>query len=110
MIVHAGRQRLPLRRDAVDVASLVRRLDVVLLLAARGGTASAQAGITRFDVAATGGRRDASGVAAALGGAGSRRRPRPAEFHRRHWQACARSRSGLMVPGSFAEAVRGSKR
>jgi len=54
MIVHAGRQRLPLRRDAVDVASLVRRLDVVLLLAAAalvGYGLWAVAGITRFDVA-----------------------------------------------------------
>ena len=37
MIVDAGRQRIPLRRDAVDLAALVRRLDLVLLLAAGTG-------------------------------------------------------------------------
>ena len=37
MIVDAGRQRIPLRsRDAIDVASLVRRLDLALLLGAAG--------------------------------------------------------------------------
>src|SRR4029079_16691478 len=53
MIVAAGRQRIPLRRDAVDLAALVRRLDLVLLLAAAalvGYGLWAVAGITRFDV------------------------------------------------------------
>ena len=53
MIVDAGRQRIPLRRDTVDLAALVRRLDLVLLLAAAalvGYGLWAVAGITRFDV------------------------------------------------------------
>ena len=55
MIVDAGRERIPLRaRDAVDLAALVRRLDLVLLLAAAGLVGYglwAISGITRFDVA-----------------------------------------------------------
>src|SRR4029079_15395293 len=53
MIVDAGLQRIPLRPDAVDVAALIRRLDLVLLLAAGalvGYGLWAVAGITRFDV------------------------------------------------------------
>ena len=50
MIVDAGRQRIPLRRETVDLAALVRRLDLVLLLAAAalvGYGLWAVSGITR---------------------------------------------------------------
>jgi hypothetical protein len=54
VIVDAGRERIPLRtRDAVDVGALVRRLDLVLMLAAGalvGYGLWAVSGITRFDV------------------------------------------------------------
>ena len=53
MIVDAGRQRIPMRsRDAV-VAALVRRLDLLLLLAVAalvGYGLWAVSGITRFDI------------------------------------------------------------
>ena len=116
MIVHAGRQRLPLRRDAVDVASLVRRLDVVLLLAAAalvGYGLWAVAGITRFDVAGDPGyfvTRQA--IAAALGGVGLVVAVLvPPSLYRRHWRVVYAISIGLMVfVFGFAEAVRGSKR
>ena len=106
MIVDAGRERIPFRtRDAVDLAALVRRLDLVLLAAAGalvGYGLWAIAGITRFDVAG-----DPSyyvvrqAIAAALGAIGlAAAIAIPPSLYRRHWR----------VVYAFAEAVRGSKR
>ena len=116
MIVDAGRQRIPLRRDAVDLAALVRRLDLVLLLAAAalvGYGLWAVAGITRFDVPGDPGyyvTRQA--IAAALGGVGLVVAIAiPPSLYRRHWRVVYGVAIGLMVVVfGFAEAVRGSKR
>ena len=116
MIVDAGRQRIPLRRDAVDLAALVRRLDLVLLLAAGalvGYGLWAVAGITRFDVPGDPGyyvTRQA--IAAALGGVGLVVAIAiPPSLYRRHWRVVYGVAIGLMVVVfGFAEAIRGSKR
>ena len=117
MIVEAGRQRLPIRsRDAVDVAALVRRLDLVLLLAVTtlvGYGLWAVAGITRFDVP---GDSDyyvvRQAIAAAIGGVGLLVAILvPPSVYRRHWRVVYGGTIGLMIfVFVFAEAVRGSKR
>jgi rod shape determining protein RodA len=117
MIVDAGRQRIPLRRrDAVDVAELVRRLDLVLLAAAAalvGYGLWAVAGITRFDVPGEPSYfvvRQA--IAAAIGGVALVVAMLvPPSLYRRHWRVVYVVAIGLMVfVFAFAEAVRGSKR
>src|SRR6187551_262541 len=117
MIVDAGRERIPFRtRDAVDVAALVRRLDLVLLLAAAGLVGYglwAISGITRFDVAG-----DPSyyvvrqAIAAVLGTLGlAAAIAIPPSLYRRHWRVVYATALTLMiVVYAFAEAVRGSKR
>ena len=117
MIVDAGRERIPFRtRDAVDVAALVRRLDLVLLLAAAGLVGYglwAISGITRFDVAG-----DPSyyvvrqAIAAVLGTIGlAAAIAIPPSLYRRHWRVVYGTALTLMiVVYAFAEAVRGSKR
>ena len=117
MIVEAGRQRLPIRsRDAVDVAALVRRLDLVLLLAVAtlvGYGLWAVAGITRFDVP---GDSDyyvvRQAIAAAIGGVGLLVAILiPPSVYRRHWRVVYGGTIGLMIfVFVFAEAIRGSKR
>jgi rod shape determining protein RodA len=116
MIVDAGRQRIPLRRDTVDAAALVRRLDLMLLLAAGalvGYGLWAVSGITRFDIPG-----DPSyfvvrqAIAAAVGGVGLVVAALiPTSFYRRYWRAIYVGAIGLMVVVfAFAEAIRGSKR
>jgi rod shape determining protein RodA len=117
MIVDAGRQRIPLRsRDAVDLAALVRRLDLVLLLAVAtlvGYGLWAVAGITRFDVP---GDSDyfvvRQSIAAAVGGVGLVIAILiPPSVYRRHWRTVYVGTIALMVfVFAFAEAIRGSKR
>ncbi len=117
MIVDAGRQRIPLRsRDAIDVASLVRRLDLVLLLAVAalvGYGLWAVAGITRFDVP---GDPDyfvtRQAIAAAIGATGLVVAILiPPSLYRRHWRVVYGGTIALMIfVFVFAEAVRGSKR
>ena len=117
MIVDAGRQRIPLRsRDAVDVGALVRRLDVVLLLAAAtlvGYGLWAVSGITRFDVP---GDPDyyvvRQAIAAAIGGVALVVAiVIPPSAYRRHWRVVYGGTIVLMVfVFAFAEAIRGSKR
>jgi rod shape determining protein RodA len=117
MIVDAGRQRIPLRsRDAVDLASLVRRLDLVLLLAVAalvGYGLWAVSGITRFDIP---GDSDyfvtRQAIAAAMGGVGLVVAILvPPSLYRRHWRVVYVGTIGLMIfVFAFAEAVRGSKR
>ncbi len=116
MIVDAGRQRIPLRRETVDVAALVRRLDLVLLLAAGalvGYGLWAVSGITRFDIPGDPNYyvvRQA--IAAAVGGVGLViAAVIPTSFYRRYWRAVYVGAIGLMVVVfAFAEAIRGSKR
>ena len=117
MIVDAGRQRIPLRsRDAIDVASLVRRLDLVLFLAVAalvGYGLWAVSGITRFDVP---GDSDyfvvRQAIAAAIGGVGLVLAILiPPSLYRRHWRTVYGGTIALMIfVFVFAEAVRGSKR
>jgi rod shape determining protein RodA len=117
MIVDAGRQRIPLRsRDAVDLASLVRRLDLVLLLAVAalvGYGLWAVSGITRFDIP---GDSDyfvtRQAIAAAIGGVGLVIATLvPPSLYRRHWRVVYGGTIALMIfVFAFAEAVRGSKR
>ena len=117
MIVDAGRQRIPLRsRDAVDLAALVRRLDLVLLLAVAtlvGYGLWAVSGITRFDVP---GDSDyfvvRQAIAAAIGGVGLVIAIlTPPSVYRRHWRTVYVGTIALMVfVFAFAEAIRGSKR
>jgi len=117
MIVDAGRQRVAFRsRDAVDIAALVRRLDLVLLLAVAalvGYGLWAVAGITRFDVP---GDQDyyvaRQAIAAAIGGVGLVLAILvPPSLYRRHWRYVYGGTIALMVfVFAFAEAVRGSKR
>jgi cell division protein FtsW (lipid II flippase) len=92
LIVEAGRQRIPVRRrEAVDLAAVVRRLDLVLLLAVAalvGYGLWAVAGITRFDVP---GDPDyyvvRQAMAAALGGVGLVVATIvPPSLYRRHWR------------------------
>ncbi len=117
MIVDAGRQRIPLRsRDAVDVAALVRRLDLVLLLAVAtlvGYGLWAVSGITRFDIP---GDSDyfvvRQAIAVAVGGVGLVVAILiPPSVYRRHWRTVYGGAIALMVfVFVFAEAIRGSKR
>ncbi len=117
MIVDAGRQRIPLRsRDAVDLAALVRRLDLVLLLAVAtlvGYGLWAVSGITRFDVP---GDSDyyvvRQAIAVAVGGVGLVVAILiPPSVYRRHWRTVYGGAIALMVfVFVFAEAIRGSKR
>ena len=117
MIVEAGRQRIPMRtRDAVDLAALVRRLDVVLLLAVAtlvGYGLWAVGGITRFDVP---GDSDyfvvRQAIAAAIGGVALLIAiVIPPSLYRRHWRVVYGSTIALMIfVFVFAEAIRGSKR
>jgi rod shape determining protein RodA len=117
MIVDAGRQRIPLRsRDAVDVGALVRRLDLVLILAAAtlvGYGLWAVSGITRFDVP---GDPDyyvvRQAIAAAIGGVALVVAiVIPPSVYRRHWRVVYGGTIVLMVfVFAFAEAIRGSKR
>lgn len=117
MIVDAGRQPIPLRsRDAVDLASLARRLDLVLLLAVGalvGYGLWAVSGITRFDVP---GDTDyyvvRQAIAAAIGGVGLVVAVvTPPSLYRRYWRVVYGGTIGLMIfVFVFAEAVRGSKR
>jgi rod shape determining protein RodA len=117
MIVDAGRQRIPMRsRDAVDVAALVRRLDLVLLLAVAalvGYGLWAVSGITRFDIPGDSNyfvTRQA--LAAAIGCVGLVVAILvPPSVYRRHWRVVYGGTIGLMIfVFVFAEAVRGSKR
>ena len=117
MIVDAGRQRIPLRsRDAIDVASLVRRLDLALFLAVAalvGYGLWAVSGITRFDIP---GDSDyfvvRQAIAAAIGGVGLVLAILvPPSLYRRHWRTIYGGTIALMIfVFVFAEAVRGSKR
>jgi rod shape determining protein RodA len=117
MIVDAGRQRLPLRtRDRVDLAAIVQRLDLVLLLAVGALVVYglwAVSGVTRFDVP---GDPDyyvvRQGIAAALGFAGLLVAVAiPTSVYRRHWRVIYGGTIALMiVVFAFAEAIRGSKR
>ena len=117
MIADAGRPRIALgARERVDLGALVRRLDLVLLLAAAalvGYGLWAVSGITRFDVAADPGYyvvRQA--IAAAVGGVGLVVAIAvPPAVYRRHWRVVYGTALVLMVVVyAFAEAVRGSKR
>jgi rod shape determining protein RodA len=117
MIVDAGRQRVAFRsRDAVDLAALVRRLDLVLLLAVValvGYGLWAVAGITRFDVPGDQGYYVArQAMAAAIGGAALVLAIIvPPSVYRRYWRYVYGGTIALMVfVFAFAEAVRGSKR
>ncbi len=117
MIADVGRPRIALgARERVDLGALVRRLDLVLLLAAAalvGYGLWAVSGITRFDVAA-----DPSyyvvrqAIAAAVGGVGLVVAIAvPPAVYRRHWRVVYGTALVLMVVVyAFAEAVRGSKR
>ncbi len=117
MIVEAGRQRIPMRtRDAVDLAALVRRLDLVLLLAVTtlvGYGLWAVGGITRFDVP---GDSDyfvvRQAIAAAIGGVALLVAILiPPSLYRRHWRVVYGGTIALMIfVFVFAEAIRGSKR
>jgi rod shape determining protein RodA len=117
MIVDAGRQRLPLRaRDRVDFAAVVRRLDLVLLLAVGALVVYglwAVSGVTRFDVP---GDPDyyvvRQGFAAALGAIGLILAITISPgVYRRHWRVVYGGAIVLMVVVfAFAEAIRGSKR
>ena len=117
MIVEAGRQPFPARaRDRVDLAAVVRRLDLVLLVAVAALVAYglwAVSGITRFDVP---GDPDyyvlRQSIAAALGCVGLVFAVAiPPDVYRRHWRVVYGVAIGLMVVVFvFAETVRGSKR
>ena len=116
MIVDARTHRLPTRRDRVDVAAVVQRLDLVLLLAVGALVAYglwAVSGITRFDVP---GDPDyyvvRQGIAAAIGAVGLLVAIAvPPDMYRRHWRVVYGVALSLMVVVFvFAEAIRGSKR
>jgi rod shape determining protein RodA len=117
MIVDAGRRPFPARaRDRVDLAAVLRRLDLVLLVAVAALVAYglwAVSGITRFDVP---GDPDyyvvRQGIAAALGCIGLLAAfAIPPSVYRRHWRVVYGGAIGLMVVVFvFAEAIRGSKR
>jgi rod shape determining protein RodA len=117
MIVEAGRQRIPLRaRERVDLAAVVQRLDLVLLLAVVALVAYglwAVSGITRFDVP---GDPDyyvvRQAIAAGLGSVGLVAAVLIApDLYRRHWRVVFGVAIGLMLfVFVFAETVRGSKR
>jgi rod shape determining protein RodA len=101
---------------ALDIGSIVRRLDWVLLLAAAtllGYGLWAIGGITRFDVPGNPDyyvRRQA--IAAALGVVGMLAAIAiPPSLYQRHWRFLYGGTIGVMVfVFAFAEAVRGSKR
>lgn len=117
MIADAGRQRIPLRaRERVDLAAVVRRLDLVLLLAVAALVAYglwAVSGITRFDVP---GDPDyyvvRQAIAAGLGSVGLVAAVLIApDLYRRHWRVVFGVAIGLMLfVFVFAETIRGSKR
>ena len=117
MIAEAGRQRIPLRaRDRVDLAAVVRRLDLVLLLAVAALVAYglwAVSGITRFDVP---GDPDyyvvRQAIAAGLGSVGLVAAVLIApDLYRRHWRVVFGVAIGLMLfVFVFAQTIRGSKR
>jgi rod shape determining protein RodA len=117
MIVDAGRQRIAFgAREAFDVGALVRRLDLVLLLAVAalvGYGLWAVSGITRFDVP---GDSDyfvvRQAIAAAIGTVGLVVAILiPPSLYRRQWRAVYGGTIALMIfVFAFAEAVRGSKR
>jgi rod shape determining protein RodA len=117
MIVDARRQPISLRaRNRVDIAAVVQRLDLVLLLAVAALVAYglwAVSGITRFDVP---GDPDyyvvRQGIAAGLGCVGlALAIVIPPDVYRRQWRVVFGVAIGLMVfVFVFAEAVRGSKR
>ena len=117
MIADAGRQRISLRaRERVDLAALVRRLDLVLLLAVAALVAYglwAVSGITRFDVP---GDPDyyvvRQAIAAGLGWVGLVVAVLIApDVYRRHWRVVFGIAIGLMLfVFVFAETIRGSKR
>ena len=117
MIADAGRQRISLRaRERVDFAAVVRRLDLVLLLAVAALVAYglwAVSGITRFDVP---GDPDyyvvRQAIAAGLGSVGLVIAVLIApDVYRRHWRVVFGVAIGLMLfVFVFAETIRGSKR
>lgn len=117
MIADAGRQRIALRRsDSLNLVGFLRRLDVVLLLAAAalvGYGLWAVAGVTRFDVQ---GDPDyyvvRQAIAAGLGAVGLVVAIAiPPRFFCRHWRVVYGGTIVLMVVVYvFAEAIRGSKR
>ncbi len=117
MIVDAGRQRIPMRsRDAVDVAALVRRLDLVLLLAVGalvGYGLWAVSGITRFDIPGDSNYFVArQAMAAAIGCVALVVAILvPPSLYRRQWRLIYGGTIALMIfVFVFAEAIRGSKR
>ena len=117
MIADAGRHRIAFGRSRpADVADLVRRLDLVLLLAAAalvGYGLWAVSGVTRFDVQ---GDPDhyvvRQAIAAGLGAVGLVVAIAiPPDFFRRYWRVVYGGTIALMVVVYvFAEAIRGSKR
>jgi rod shape determining protein RodA len=117
MIVEAGRQPFRARtRDRVDLAGLVRRLDLVLLLAVAalvGYGLWAVSGITRFDVPGDQNyfvvRQSIAAVVGVLGlVAAIAISP---DVYCRYWRVVYGVALGLMVVVfAFAEAIRGSKR
>ena len=119
MAVDVGHRPFPARSRASglgDVATLLRRLDWVLLAAVAtlvGYGLWAVAGITRFDVP---GEPDyfvvRQAVAIAIGGVGLViALAVPPDVYRRHWRVVYGATIVLMVfVFAFAEAIRGSKR
>jgi len=117
MIADAGRQRIALRRtQTVDLAGILRGLDLVLLLAAAalvGYGLWAVSGVTRFDVQ---GDPDyyvvRQAVAAGLGAIGLVVAIAvPTDLYRRYWRIVYGGTIVLMVVVYvFAETIRGSKR
>jgi rod shape determining protein RodA len=110
----AAYRRRPL--DALDLTGIVRRLDVLLLLAVAllvGYGLWAIGGITRFDVPGEPDyyvRRQA--IAAAMGAVGLVVAAIvPPSVYQRYWRVMYGSTIGVMVlVFAFAEAIRGSKR
>ncbi len=117
MIADAGRQRIALRRtQTVDLAGILRGLDLVLLLAAAalvGYGLWAVSGVTRFDVQ---GDPDyyvvRQAIAAGLGAIGLVVAIAvPTDLYRRYWRVVYGGTIVLMVVVYvFAETIRGSKR
>ncbi len=117
MIADAGRQRIALRRtQTVDLAGILRGLDLVLLLAAAalvGYGLWAVSGVTRFDVQ---GDTDyyvvRQAIAAGLGAIGLVVAIAvPTDLYRRYWRVVYSGTIVLMVVVYvFAETIRGSKR
>jgi len=117
MIADAGRQRIAVRQArTVDLAGILRGLDLVLLLAAAalvGYGLWAVSGVTRFDVQ---GDPDyyvvRQAIAAGLGAIGLVVAIAiPTDLYRRYWRVVYGGTIVLMVVVYvFAEAIRGSKR